>query len=77
MLLASSSVAYATGADSPGEDSGRAGLFRSVAVVVRGSDAPHLFTPYWDGAPPELPPIIFTVRSSPTWKMGSTSWRRP
>ena len=56
VLLASSSVAYATGADSPGEDSGRAGLFRSVAVVVRGSDAPHLFTPYWDGAPPELPP---------------------
>jgi Xaa-Pro dipeptidase len=56
VLLSSSSVAYATGAEGPGEDSGRAGLFRSVAVVVRGSDAPHLFTPYWDSAPPELPP---------------------
>ncbi|MGA7417568.1 MAG: Xaa-Pro peptidase family protein [Acidimicrobiales bacterium] len=56
VLLSSSSVAYATGADGPGEDSGRAGLFRAVAVVVRGSDAPFLFTPYWDGAPPELPP---------------------
>ncbi len=56
VLLSSSSVAYASGVDGPGEDSGRAGLFRAVAVVVRGSDAPFLFTPYWDGAPPELPP---------------------
>ncbi len=56
VLLGSSSVAYATGAEGPGEDSGRAGLFRTVAVVVRGSDAPHLFTPYWDSAPPDLPP---------------------
>jgi Xaa-Pro aminopeptidase len=55
VLLGCSSVAYATGADGPGEDSGRAGLFRAVAVVVRGADAPHLFTPYWDAAPPELP----------------------
>jgi Xaa-Pro aminopeptidase len=55
VLLGCSSVAYATGADAPGEDSGRAGLFRSVAVVVTGAAAPHLFTPYWDGATPELP----------------------
>jgi Xaa-Pro dipeptidase len=56
VLLSCSSVAYATGADGPGEDSGRAGLFRAVAVVVRGSDFPHLFTPYWDSAPANLPP---------------------
>src|ERR1019366_8410382 len=34
VLLSSSSVAYASGVDGPGEDSGRAGLFRAVAVVV-------------------------------------------
>jgi Xaa-Pro dipeptidase len=55
VLLGSGNVAYATGADAPGEDSGRAGLFRAVAVVVRGEDAPHIYTAYWDGVPDELP----------------------
>jgi Xaa-Pro dipeptidase len=56
VLLGSSAVSYATGATAPGEDSPRAGLFRAVAVVVRGDEAPHLFTPFDDGAPPDLPP---------------------
>jgi Xaa-Pro aminopeptidase len=55
VLLGSGNVAYATGADSPGEDSGRAGLFRPVAIVVRGESQPHLYTAYWDGVPAELP----------------------
>jgi Xaa-Pro dipeptidase len=55
VLIGSGSVAYATGADAPGEDSGRAGLFRPVAVVVRGESAPHVYTAYWDGVPEELP----------------------
>jgi len=55
VLLGSAGVAYATGADAPGEDSGRAGLFRSVAVVVRGDSSPHLYTAFWDGVPAELP----------------------
>jgi Xaa-Pro aminopeptidase len=55
VLLGSGAVAYATGADSPGEDSGRAGLFRPVAIVVRGESQPHLYTAYWDGVPAELP----------------------
>ena len=55
VLLGSGNVAYATGADSPGEDSGRAGLFRPVAVVVRGESEPHVYTAYWDGVPGELP----------------------
>jgi Xaa-Pro dipeptidase len=55
VLLGSAPVAYATGGDAPGEDSGRAGLFRAVAVVVRGESAPHLYTPFWDGVPAELP----------------------
>jgi Xaa-Pro aminopeptidase len=55
VLLGSAGVAYATGADAPGEDSGRAGLFRPVAVVIRGESSPHLYTAFWDGVPPELP----------------------
>jgi Xaa-Pro dipeptidase len=55
LLLGTSAVAYATGADTPGCDSGRAALLRTVAVVVAGAEHPHLFTPYPEGAPPELP----------------------
>jgi len=55
LLLGTGNVAYATGAMAPGADSGRASLLRPVALVVRGDPAPHLFTPYPEGAPPELP----------------------
>ncbi len=55
VLLGSSAVAYASGAATPGEDPGRAGLFRTMAVVVRGHAYPHLYSPYADGFPEELP----------------------
>ncbi len=55
VLLSSSAVAYATGLSVPGDDSGRSGLFRPVAVVVKGEPAPHLYTPTQDGLPPDLP----------------------
>jgi Xaa-Pro aminopeptidase len=55
VLLASSSVAYATGAATPAQDGDRAALFRPVVVVVKGDSAPHLYTLYADGAPAELP----------------------
>jgi len=55
VLLGSSSVAYATGAAEPAQDGDRAALFRSVAVVVKGDTAPHLYTPYVDGVPDDLP----------------------
>lgn len=55
LLLGTSAVAYATGAAAPGCDSARAALLRSVALVVAGAEAPHLFTPYPEGSPPELP----------------------
>lgn len=54
VLLGSSSVAYATGASEPGQDGDRAALFRSVAVVVQGDCAPHLYTNYTDGVPEDL-----------------------
>ena len=55
VLLGSSSVAYATGAAEPGQDGDRAALFRTVAVVVKGDSAPHLYTMYDDGVPDDLP----------------------
>ena len=55
VLLGSSAVTYATGAALPAQDGDRAALFRSVAVVVVGDRAPHLYTACPDGAPPELP----------------------
>lgn len=55
VLLGTSAVAHATGAGAPACDSGRAALLRPVAVVVAGAGHPHLFTPYPEGAPPELP----------------------
>jgi Xaa-Pro dipeptidase len=55
VLLGSSSVAYATGAAAPAEDGDRAALFRTVAVVVKGDSAPHLYTLFADGVPAELP----------------------
>jgi Xaa-Pro dipeptidase len=55
VLLGSAGVAHTTGADAPGEDAGKAGLFRAVSVVIRGESAPHLYTPFLDGVPPEFP----------------------
>ena len=55
VLLGSSAVTYATGAAMPAQDGDRAALFRAVAVVVKGDSAPHLYTLFADGAPPELP----------------------
>ncbi len=56
VLLVTGNVSYATGAHAPAADSARASVFRPVAVMVRGDPVPHLFTPYPDGAPPDLPP---------------------
>lgn len=54
VLLGTSNVSYATGAEAPGSDSGRAALFRSVAVVLAGVDRPHLFTPHRWGGPDDV-----------------------
>ncbi len=55
VVLGSAGVAHTTGADAPGEDAGKAGLFRAVSVVIAGESAPHLYTPFLDGVPPEFP----------------------
>lgn len=55
VLLGTSAVSYATGAATPSMESGRASLLRSCALVVRGEEAPHLFTGFPEGVPPEHP----------------------
>lgn len=55
LLLGTGNVAYASGANAPAADSSRSSYQRPVTLVVRGAPAPYLFTPYPEGAPPELP----------------------
>ncbi len=55
MLIIPGNVAYAGGARNVMADGDRAGLERNVVVAVKGQSAPHLFTAYPEGAPPELP----------------------
>jgi Xaa-Pro aminopeptidase len=55
VLLGTGAGAYASGISTPGSDSGRAGLFRTVVVVPRGATHPHVFVPTADQAPAGLP----------------------
>ncbi|MGH9025700.1 MAG: aminopeptidase P family N-terminal domain-containing protein, partial [Acidimicrobiia bacterium] len=55
LLLGNSNVQYATGAFGPTSDAGRASQFRPVALLRAGDDAAHVFTPYPEGLPAELP----------------------
>lgn len=55
VLILPGNVAYAAGARSAMADGDRAGYERTVVIAVKGQSAPHLFTAYPEGAPPELP----------------------
>lgn len=55
ILILPGNVAYAAGARAAMADGDRAGYERSVVIAVKGQSAPHLFTSYSEGAPPELP----------------------
>jgi Xaa-Pro aminopeptidase len=60
LLLGGANVSYATGALTLAAEEGRASHERACALVVAGADAPHLFTPFPEGAPPEArvhPPL--------------------
>ena len=72
LLLGTNNVAYATGATTPGMDSGRAALMRPVAAVVRGAPLPHLYTPYPEGAPPASDVTLHTSAESVTTLFGSS-----
>jgi Xaa-Pro aminopeptidase len=58
VLLGASAVSYATGALMPGVDSSHGAQARPIALVVAGTSAAHLYTPYPEGVPPELDPIL-------------------
>ncbi len=55
LLILPGNVAYAAGARAAMADGDRAGYERTVVIAVKGQSAPHLFTSYPEGAPPELP----------------------
>src|SRR5438094_2695087 len=56
LLIGGSNVQYATGAAALTADASHVYLERPAALVVRGDPWPHLFTPYREGAPSDLPP---------------------
>ena len=66
VLLVELAVAYATGAGRSrrGRRAGRAVPRRRHRGA--GADAPFLYTPFWDGAPPSSPRPCARARSSPT-----------
>ena len=55
VLLGQAAVAYAVGARSPAADAARAAHERAIAVVTSDGDAPHVYTSFSEGVPPELP----------------------
>lgn len=55
LLLGDANVRYATGAANQAAESSRAAAQRMVALVVAGDAHPHLYTPFPEGAPPDLP----------------------
>ena len=55
VLLGQPAVAYAVGARAPAADAARAAHQRMIAIVTADGDAPHLYTAFPEGAPPELP----------------------
>lgn len=54
VLLGQTNIAYAVGAVAPAADPARAAHQRMVAVILADGSAPHLYTRFPEGAPPEL-----------------------
>jgi Xaa-Pro aminopeptidase len=55
VLLGQQNIAYAVGARVPAADAARAAHQRMITVVTADGDAPHLYTRFPEGAPPEVP----------------------
>ena len=71
VLLGQQNVTYATGARVPAADAARAAHRRAVAVVTADGSAPHLFTWYPQGAPPELPADHVHAPFELEWEAGA------
>jgi Xaa-Pro dipeptidase len=76
VLMGTSAVAYATGAVAPAVDSSHAVLDRTVAIVVSGAPAAHLFTAHPEGAPSELPTEFLHGPLYPELDEGVTTIKR-
>ena len=73
VLLGQPAVAYAVGARAPAADAARAAQQRMIAIVTADGDAPHLYTAFPDGVPPELP-AGHVHRALPVeWREGATA----
>jgi len=55
VLLGQSAVAYAVGARAPAADAARAAHQRMIAIVSADGEAPHLYTAFPEGVPPDIP----------------------
>jgi Xaa-Pro dipeptidase len=72
VLLGQQNIAYALGARVPAADPARAAHQRMVAVVSAGDAAPHLYTSFADGVPPELGPEQVHPALSVEWPEGTS-----
>ena len=73
VTLTTGGVLYATGAHTPAADTGRTFARRAVAVVLAEDPWPHLFTPYPQSAPDELPPDHLHPAFQPETAAGATA----
>jgi Xaa-Pro dipeptidase len=75
VLLGQPAVAYAVGARAPAADAARAAHRRMIAIVTADGDAPHLYTAFPEGAPPELPADHVHGALSVEWPEGAEALR--
>src|SRR6266511_3955969 len=75
VLLGQPAVAYAVGARAPAADASRAAHQRMIAIVTADGDAPHLYTAFPEGVPPELPSDHVHGSLSVEWPEGAEALR--
>ena len=75
VLLGQPAVAYAVGARAPAADAARAAHQRMIAIVTADGDAPHLYTAFPEGVPPELPADHVHGALSIEWPEGAEALR--
>jgi Xaa-Pro aminopeptidase len=73
ILLGQPAVAYAVGARAPAADAARAAHQRTIAVVTADGDAPHLYTAFPEGVPPELPADHVHEALAVEWEGGAAA----
>ena len=71
VLLGQNNIAYATGATVPAADPARASALRTVAILTPDDEAPHVFTAFHEGAPPELPHDHLHEQLPVEWDVGA------